>query len=83
MIEVYLYGHLINKVENKVPNANRIMVCEFVEGESFQDCLHRLGLKLADVGKCYINSDLAKPDSIIHDLDSLELNPIERLGLNI
>ena len=78
MIEIYLYGQLINKVEEKIPDANRIMLHEFVEGESFRECLHRLGLNLNDVGDCYINGTLAEPDDVVHDLDSLELNPIEK-----
>lgn len=78
MIEIYLYGQLKYKVEEKIPDVNRIMLHEFVEGESFQDCLHRLGLNLNDVGECYINGELARPDDVVHDLDSLELNPIEK-----
>ncbi|MDF1537537.1 MAG: hypothetical protein P1Q69_01360 [Candidatus Thorarchaeota archaeon] len=78
MIEIYLYGQLKNKVEEKIPDATRIMVHEFVDGESFQDCLHRLGLNLNDVGDCYINGKLARPDDVICDLDSLELNQLKR-----
>ncbi len=78
MIEVYLYGQLKNKVEKKIPDASRIMLYEFVEGERFQDCLRRLGLNLNDVGDCYINGTLARSDDVVHDLDSLELNPIEK-----
>ena len=78
MIEVYLYGNLKEKVEEKMPEVSSIMTFEFVEGESFQDCLGRLGLELKDVGNCYINRDLATPETVIHDRDSLELNPIEK-----
>ena len=78
MIEVYLYGRLRGLVEKKYADVSSIMTFDFVEGESFQECLSRLGLKLTDVGDCYINRDLAKPDDIIHDQDSLELNPIEK-----
>jgi hypothetical protein len=78
MIEVYLYGNLIDKVVEKIPNADRIMLLDFVEGERFQDCLHRLGLELKDLGDCFISGAPARRDDIIHDLDSLELNPIEK-----
>ena len=78
MIEIYLYGHLKDKVVEKIPNANRIMLLDFVEGERFQDCLHRLGLHLNDLGDCFINGSLARHDDMIRDLDSLELNPIEK-----
>jgi hypothetical protein len=78
MIEVYLYGNLREKVEKKVGEVSSIMTFEYIEGESFQDCLSRIGIELRDIGKCYINSNLAKPDDILQDLDSLELNPIEK-----
>jgi len=78
MIEVYLYGNLKDIVEKKNPDVTSIMTYEFVEGESFQDCLSRIGLKLTDVGNCYINRKLAEPETIIQDRDSLELNPIEK-----
>lgn len=81
MIEVYLYGQLKDKVEEKLESVNRIMLFDFVEGENFQDCLHRIGLEISDVGDCYINGAKAKSDDVIHDRDSLELNPIEKLGI--
>ena len=77
MIEIYLFGQLIEKVEKKVHDANRIMLFEFVDGEKVHECLYRLGLKLTDIGDCYINRTLAKSDDELHDLDCLELNPIE------
>ncbi|MFW9908839.1 MAG: hypothetical protein ACFFEF_09715 [Candidatus Thorarchaeota archaeon] len=80
MIEVYLYGGLKDKVEEKIENANRIMLFEFIEGESLQDCLNRLGLKPTDVGDCYINGTSASFDDELHNRDSLELNPIEKPG---
>ncbi|MFX0107737.1 MAG: hypothetical protein ACFE7R_05620 [Candidatus Hodarchaeota archaeon] len=74
MIEVFLYGELKKSVKERIPNANTILLCEYIEGEHFQDLLHRLGLKLTDVGDCYINNTLAKPDYEIHDRDTIELN---------
>jgi hypothetical protein len=74
MIEVLLYGDLKKKVMEHIPDASSIMLCEYIEGENFQDFLHRLGLNLEVVGDCYINYSTASPNSIIHDLDTVELN---------
>jgi hypothetical protein len=74
MIEVLLYGDLKKKVVERIPDASSIMLCDYVEGEHFQDLLHRLGLDLEIVGDCFINYALANPDSVIHDLDTVELS---------
>ncbi|MFQ5832414.1 MAG: hypothetical protein ACE5H4_06920 [Candidatus Thorarchaeota archaeon] len=74
MIEVYLYGDLKELAKERGPNSSAIMLCEYVEGEHFQDFLHRLGLNLDDVGDCYINNALANPDNVLHDRDTVELN---------
>jgi len=74
MIEVLLYGDLKNVVKKNIPNADSILLCDYIEGEHFKDLLHRLGLKLTDVGNCYINNAMAKPDNEIHDRDTIELN---------
>ncbi len=74
MIEVLLYGGLKKLVEESVPNASTIMLCEYIEGEQFHDLLQRLGLNLEIVGDCYINYTPANPDSVLHDLDTIELN---------
>ncbi|NHJ15195.1 MAG: hypothetical protein EAX95_16050 [Candidatus Thorarchaeota archaeon] len=74
MIEVLLYGNVREIVKEKMPNSNTILLFDYIEGEHFQDLLHRLGLKLEDVGDCYINGALADPDNEIRDLDTVELN---------
>ncbi|MGD9380922.1 MAG: hypothetical protein PVI03_00595 [Candidatus Thorarchaeota archaeon] len=74
MIEVLLYGELKKVVKENIPNADNILLCDYFEGEHFEDLLHRLGLKLTDVGNCYINNALAKPENEIHDRDTIELN---------
>ena len=75
MIEVYLYGEIKKIVENTVHNANSIMLCEYVEGENFQEFLNRLGLRTVDVGNCFINNSPAELDYILHNNDTIELNP--------
>jgi hypothetical protein len=78
MIEVLLYGNLKEIVRDNIPNANAILICDYVEGESFQQLLQRLGLQMTDVGNCYINNSLAEPDNVIHDRDTIELNQHDR-----
>jgi hypothetical protein len=79
MIEVLLYGRVREIVRHSIPQADAILVCDYIEGEHFQELLNRLGLKIADVGTCYINNVLAEPDSIVHDLDTIELNQRDSL----
>lgn len=74
MIEVTLYGDVKKKVMEQIPNASSIMVFEYVEGEQFQELLVRLGLSLENVGNCYVNAEPAQPDTILHNLDAIELN---------
>jgi len=75
MIEVLLYGGLKKRVMERIPDASSIMLCEYIEGEQFHDLLRRLGLNLEIVGDCYINYTPANFDSVLHDLDTIELNP--------
>ena len=77
MIEVLLYGNIKKLVRRSIPNANTILLFEYIEGEYFQDLLNRLGLNLDDVGDCYINNNLAAPEDVIHDSDTIELNQIQ------
>lgn len=74
MIEVLLYGDLKKVVKEHIPNADSILLCDYIKGEHFEDLLNRLGLKLNDVGTCYINKTMAKPENEIHDRDTVELN---------
>jgi hypothetical protein len=74
MIEIYLYGHTKELVRNNFPEANTILLFDYVEGEHFQELLNRLGLKLDDVGDCYINNELAVSENELQDGDTIELN---------
>jgi hypothetical protein len=74
MIEVTLYGDVKTKVMEQFPDVSSIMTLEYVEGEQFQELLGRLGLSMEHVGDCYINIKPAKPDTVLHDHDSIELN---------
>jgi len=74
MIEVLLYGNIKEIVKGSIPNASTILMCDYIEGEHFQGLLRRLGLKLNDVGDCYINDTPADSESVLHDRDTVELN---------
>lgn len=74
MIEVYLYGNIKKIVEQNIKDASSIMLFDYVEGENFQDLLHRLGLERTDVGDCFINNNIVNSDELIHDHDMIELN---------
>ncbi|MFW9805110.1 MAG: hypothetical protein ACFFFK_00085 [Candidatus Thorarchaeota archaeon] len=74
MIEIYLYGDVKTLVRGSIPDADTILLFDYVEGEHFQELLNRLGLKQDDVGKCFINNSLAVPEKVIRDCDTIELN---------
>lgn len=74
MIEVLLYGNTKELVRNRIPKADTILLFEHIEGEHFQDLLNRLGLEIEDVGTCYINNNLALPENVIRNGDTIELN---------
>lgn len=74
MIEIYLYGDLKTLVRSSIPDADTILLFDYVEGEHFQELLNRLGLNQDDVGTCYINNKLAVSENVIRDGDTIELN---------
>jgi molybdopterin converting factor small subunit len=75
MIEVRLYGLLRAMVEGSKADEDTIMYCEFKEGETFSEFLGRLELEKKDLGDCFINGNLAKPDDILHTGDRVGLFP--------
>ena len=75
MIEVYLYGNIKKIVEQNFRDASSIMLFDYVEGENLQDFLQRLGLEPVDIGHCVVNRQPANFDHVLHDHDTIELNP--------
>ena len=75
MIEVYLYGNIKKMVENNVRGASSIMLFDYIEGENLQTFLQRLGLEVVDVGDCIVNKQPANSDYVLHDHDTIILNP--------
>ncbi|MHA2602484.1 MAG: MoaD/ThiS family protein [Candidatus Thorarchaeota archaeon SMTZ1-83] len=67
MIEIHLYGCLRELVKGSRSDEDTVLTCESVQGETFAQLLSRLGLKSRDVGDCFINGSLAKPDDPILD----------------
>ncbi|MHA2355367.1 MAG: hypothetical protein ACXADC_09350 [Candidatus Thorarchaeota archaeon] len=57
-----------------------ILIRNSLPGESVNHLISSLGLSKSDLGNCYINGILAKPEDILEDGDIIELYP---LGLDI
>ena len=75
MIEVSLYGRLRSLVPDSKASEDTILMCEFIENETFETFIRRIGLQLSDIGDCFINGNLAKPSRILSDGDRLGLFP--------
>ena len=72
-LEVHLYGLLRELVKASKPDEDTVMHVEFIKNEKFRDFIGRLGLSPSDIGDCFIDGNLAKPDAI--------LTPGARIGL--
>ncbi|MFX1483283.1 MAG: MoaD/ThiS family protein [Promethearchaeota archaeon] len=64
-IEIHLYGCLRKLVKDSRPDEDTTMTLEFIENETFEELIGRLGLKQSDIGDCFLNGNLAKPEHII------------------
>ena len=64
-LEIHLYGRLRNLVKNSRPDEDTILKLEFVENETFEKLLKRLGLERSELGDCFLNGTLVKPDNKI------------------
>lgn len=81
MIEIHLYGKLRSLVPGSRASEDTTMVLDFVENETFTQLIHRLGLQKKDLGDCFINGNLAKPDHVMKDEDRLGLFPFNMVLL--
>lgn len=68
-------------VKGSTASEDTIMRLEFIEGETFLQFIARLGLKPDDMGDCFINGTLAKPDQLLDDNDRLGLFPFNMVLL--
>jgi hypothetical protein len=64
-LEIHLYGRLRNLVKNSRPDEDTILKLDFIENETFERLLNRLGLEHSDIGDCFLNGTLVKPGDII------------------
>ena len=64
-IEVHLYGNLRELVKHSRPDEDTVMYIDFVENETFIEFVKRMGLSQSDIGDCFIDGTLAKPDTIL------------------
>jgi molybdopterin converting factor small subunit len=81
MIEIHLYGKLRSMVSNSKASEDTIMKLEYVEGETFEQFVVRLGLKPEDLGDCFINGNLAKKNHQLSDGDRIGLFPFNMVLL--
>jgi hypothetical protein len=81
MIEIHLYGKLRALVSGSSASEDTVMMLDFVENETFAQLVLRLGLKLEDIGDCFINGTLAKTEHIMKDGDRLGLFPFNMVLL--
>ncbi len=72
-LEVHLYGNLRQLVKHSRPDEDTVMSVDFKENETFKGFVERLGLTQSDIGDCFIDGTLAKPETI--------LPPGARIGL--
>jgi hypothetical protein len=59
-IEVHLYGRLRKLVIGSRPDEDTILRLDFIENESFEQLVKRLGLSPSDIGDCFLNGTLVK-----------------------
>jgi molybdopterin converting factor small subunit len=81
MIDVHLYGKLRKLVKNSKASEDTILRIEARQNETFQQFIHRLGLEMDDLGDCFVNGTLAKPDMKVKDGDRIGLFPFNMVLL--
>ncbi|MHA1389227.1 MAG: hypothetical protein ACTSR9_12410 [Candidatus Thorarchaeota archaeon] len=57
------------------------MMLDFIENETFAQLVKRLGFQSDDIGDCFIDGTLAKPDYVMKDGDRLGLFPFNMVLL--
>jgi len=81
MIEIHLYGCLRELVDGSIASEDTLLHLEAKENESFLQLIERLGLTKKDLGDCFLNGTLVKPDDVISDGDRLGLFPFNMVLL--
>ncbi|MBD3408311.1 MAG: hypothetical protein GF411_19465 [Candidatus Lokiarchaeota archaeon] len=57
------------------------MELEHIEGETFIQLIHRIGLEKKDLGDCFRNGNLVKDDEVLDDGDRIGLFPFNMVLL--
>jgi hypothetical protein len=68
-------------VKNSRPDEDTILRLDFIENETFEELIGRLGLKRSDIGDCFLNGTLVKSDDIIPRRARLGLFPFNMVLL--
>ena len=64
-LEIHLYGRLRNLVKGSRPDEDTILTLDYMENETFEELIDRLGVKRSDIGDCFLNGTLVKPNDSI------------------
>ncbi len=75
MIEIHLYGILREMVPGSRVDEDTALYTDFREGEEFHQLVNRLGLKISDIGDCFINGTIAGQSEYVRDGDRIGLFP--------
>ncbi|MFQ5833598.1 MAG: MoaD/ThiS family protein [Candidatus Thorarchaeota archaeon] len=81
MIRIHLYGCLRELVIGSRPDEDTVLERKTVPGETFQELVMRLGLSLDEMGDCFINGTLAKPEDPVPDGARVGLFPFNMVLL--
>ena len=81
MIETHLYGNLRSLVPGSKACEDTVLEKEFKEGETFLDFIKRLGLEMKNLGDCFIDGTLVKPEDVVKDGSRIALFPFNMVLL--
>jgi hypothetical protein len=77
MLDIHLYGKFREFAEKKGATDNSVITMPFVEQESMEGLLHRIGIDVDDIGELFINFKVVEVDGIIpHDESRIAIFPI-------
>ncbi len=81
MIDIHLYGCLRKLVEGSTASEDTVFYLDAIENETFSEMISRLNLTMKDLGDCFLNGTLVKPDDIVEDGDRIGLFPFNMVLL--
>ncbi len=81
MLEVHLYGSLRSMVKGSKASEDTILMVEFVKGETFAEFIRRMGLTRDELGDCFIDGTLTRPQSELREGARVALFPFNMVLL--